>query len=133
MAARAHRALLQERVDALGLHLGQELLLVELAEHPGSTQAEVVGRIGVEQPTIAKSIARLERGGLVLRLGDERDRRVTRLRLTAEGARLVDRIVGAWADADRAAARSLSAGEQRTLIKLLGKLAAGAAAMERPA
>src|SRR4029450_6667967 len=53
-AARAHRADLQRRLTLLGLHLGQELIVVDLHQHPGSTQAELVERIGIEQPTIAK-------------------------------------------------------------------------------
>jgi DNA-binding MarR family transcriptional regulator len=66
-------------------------------------------------------------------MSDEGDRRVTRLRLTARGERLVDRVVAAWVDADRVAGQSLSARDQRALIRLLGKLTESATAHERPA
>jgi hypothetical protein len=46
-AARSHRAVLQRELAAIGLHLGQELVIVD--------------RLCVEQPTVAKTIARLAR------------------------------------------------------------------------
>jgi DNA-binding MarR family transcriptional regulator len=44
----------------------------------------------VRPPTITRLVQELERGGLVERLADPVDRRVTRVRATAEGKRLLD-------------------------------------------
>jgi DNA-binding MarR family transcriptional regulator len=44
----------------------------------------------VRPPTITRLVQELERGGLVERLPDPVDRRVTRVRATAEGKRLLD-------------------------------------------
>jgi DNA-binding MarR family transcriptional regulator len=125
-AARAHRRVLQAELAKLGLYLGQELVIVDLAEHPDSTQAELVERLGVEQPTVAKTIARMERSGFLTRSADPGDRRQIRIRLTGAGEKLVHRITEAWASADQLACPTLSGNERRTLVRLLQKLAHGA-------
>jgi DNA-binding MarR family transcriptional regulator len=121
-AARAHRADLQRRLALLGLHLGQELIVVDLHENPESTQAELVARIGVEQPTIANAISRMERSGFVERTRDESDRRLTRLRLSARGEQAVESVVAAWRDADENSTRRLSAAKRRQLVDLLHQI-----------
>lgn len=121
-ATRAHRTLLQERLADLGLHLGQELIVVDLHEHPDSTQVELVERIGVEQPTIARSISRLENADFVVRVRSDDDRRVVHLRLTARGEAAYDQIIAAWSDTDTTSTRHLSDNQQRTLTRLLRQI-----------
>jgi DNA-binding MarR family transcriptional regulator len=121
-AARAHRADLQRRLALLGLHLGQELIVVDLHQHPGSTQAELVERIGIEQPTIAKAVRRMERSGFVERTRDESDRRVTRLRLSPRGEQAVELVVAAWYEADESLTKRLSAAKRRRLVELLHEI-----------
>jgi DNA-binding MarR family transcriptional regulator len=118
-ATRAHRGVLQRRMAQLGLHLGQELLVVDLHHNPDTTQAELVQRIGFEQPTIAKALTRMERAGFVQRTADPGDRRVTRLRLTDAGEAVVDAVMAAWAEADAQATAGLTSQEAEQLIRLL--------------
>jgi MarR family transcriptional regulator, organic hydroperoxide resistance regulator len=122
-AVRAHKTDLQRRLGLLDLHLGQELILVDLHEHPGSTQAELVERIGIEQPTIAKATSRMERSGFLERTRDQSDRRVTRLRLTGRGEQVVEAVVTAWQAADVSVAGQLSEAKRRQLIDLLHEIA----------
>ncbi|WP_327116154.1 MarR family transcriptional regulator [Nocardia sp. NBC_01730] len=121
-AVRAHRADLTHRLALLGLHPGQELIVVDLRENPGSTQAELVARMGIEQPTIAKAVSRMERSGFVERTHDDSDRRVIRLRLSARGEEAVESVLAAWRDAEAAATRRLSAVERRQLVNLLQRI-----------
>lgn len=121
-ATKAHRTELQRRMAQLGLHLGQELLVVDLHLNPNTTQAELVARIGMEQPTIAKAITRMERTGFVERAQDPSDRRVIRLHLTARGEDVVQDILAAWADIDSQAVSGLSMDEITQLTELLNKL-----------
>ncbi|AWZ05798.1 MarR family transcriptional regulator [Streptomyces sp. ICC1] len=113
---------MQVRVGPLGLYLGRDLLLVDVHRHPGTTRAELVKRLGFEQPTIAKAITRMERTGFVERAADPGDRRVTRLRLTAQGEAVVQDVIDAWADADRASTTGLTDAETRELTRLLHKI-----------
>lgn len=118
-ATRAHRAVLQRRMAQLGLHLGQELLIVDIGHNPDTTQAELVQRIGLEQPTIAKALTRMERTGFIQRTADPGDRRVTRLRLTERGESVVDAVTAAWAETDAQTTAGLTDEEAKQLIRLL--------------
>ncbi|WP_371782532.1 MarR family winged helix-turn-helix transcriptional regulator [Streptosporangium subroseum] len=118
-ATRAHRAEMQRRMAEHGLHLGQELLIVDLHQHPGTTQAELVQRIGMEQPTIAKAITRMERTGFVERAADPGDRRVIRLRLTEQGEAVVEAVVTAWAEVEGSAVTGLTPADVDQLTRLL--------------
>ena len=121
-AAKAHRAQLELRMGPLGLHLGQELLLVDIHRYPGTTQAELVQRIGFEQPTLAKAISRMERTGFVERAADPGDRRVTLLRLTERGEAVVQGVIAGWAEADRASTSGLTEAETHELTRLLNNV-----------
>jgi DNA-binding MarR family transcriptional regulator len=44
----------------------------------------------VQPPSITKVVARLEEEGLIRRSGDDRDRRITRIELTARGKRFIE-------------------------------------------
>jgi DNA-binding MarR family transcriptional regulator len=116
---KVHRAELQRRMGQLGLHLGQELLIVDIHHNPGTTQAELVHRIGSEQPIIAKALTRMERAGFVQRAADPGDRRVTRLRLTEHGETVVEAVKAAWVQTEAQATAGLTEDESRQLIRLL--------------
>jgi DNA-binding MarR family transcriptional regulator len=118
-ATKVHRGELQRRVTALGLHLGQELLVVDIHHNPGTTQAEMVQRIGLEQPTIAKALGRMERAGFVRRDSDPGDRRVIRVRLTEQGEEVVAEVEEAWAEVERRTTGGLTQEDTRELIRML--------------
>jgi len=124
VATRAHRAALQDRLRALGLHLGQELIVVDLHLHPGSTQAELVERLGIEQPTVAKALSRMERAGFVTRTRDKTDQRCIRVRLTSRGEDVVAPIAEAWSDVDAQTTKGLTARERRQLVAWLTAIVA---------
>src|SRR5689334_12380126 len=55
------------------------------------TLGELASEERVQPPTISRIVASLEDLGLVAREGDPSDRRVARVRLTAEGRRMLER------------------------------------------
>ena len=61
---------------------GQFPALVMLYEQDGLTQAELCKRINVEQPTMANTLNRMERDGLIKRIADPDDKRRARIHLT---------------------------------------------------
>ncbi|MCB6179853.1 MarR family transcriptional regulator [Rhodobacter sp. Har01] len=71
-----------------GLALGAFPALLHLWERDGLTQKDLVDRLGIEQPTMAATLSRMERDGLVTRARDETDARVQRIRLTLRGRAL---------------------------------------------
>ena len=66
---------LQEVLKEQGVAPGQFAPLVMLFEQDGLTQAELCRRINVEQPTMANTLERMERDGLIKRKADTEDKR----------------------------------------------------------
>jgi DNA-binding MarR family transcriptional regulator len=54
---------------------------------------DLAARVGTTLPAMSRVVRRLERRGLIAVSHDEHDRRVLRLRLTAEGRTIRDRVV----------------------------------------
>ncbi|MSO98747.1 MAG: MarR family transcriptional regulator, partial [Rhodospirillaceae bacterium] len=73
---------LQDALAPLGVAPGQFPALVMLFQKDGLTQAELCRRIGVEQPTMANTLARMERDGLIRREVDSADKRRSFIYLT---------------------------------------------------
>ena len=100
--AHEQRAAAGDRLAALGLFPGQELVLAQLWASDGRSQKELVDSLRLDHSTIAKSVQRLERAGLVDRARSSEDGRIVlvtphrcRARARAAGARDLVRPRGA--------------------------------------
>ncbi len=65
--ARLFAAGLQRRIKPLGLATGQFPALVALWQKEGQTQKDLVAALDIEQATLANTLSRMERDGLVIR------------------------------------------------------------------
>lgn len=119
---KAHRANVGELLAPLGLHVGQEMVLIELWRQDGLRGGELAARLGVEPPTITKMLRRLESCGLVTRRQDPDDARSFRVHLTEEGRALEGPIARCWATAEERAFGGLSTAEREALHRLLVKV-----------
>jgi DNA-binding MarR family transcriptional regulator len=84
-ASRAFKAAGAESLRTIGLHPGQDFLLVALLEEDTLTTGELARRLRVESPTVTRMAQRMEVAGLVLRASDPDDARRTRNSLTRRG------------------------------------------------
>ncbi|REE96131.1 MarR family winged helix-turn-helix transcriptional regulator [Thermomonospora umbrina] len=96
--ARAHRAYAARLLRELGLHLGQEILLMHLYRRDGQTQSELLDAVGLDHSTVSKSLKRMQEAGLLVREPTERDRRVLRVSLTDKGWAMRERIEEMWSE-----------------------------------
>jgi DNA-binding MarR family transcriptional regulator len=71
--------------EQIGIHPRQSPLLLALDDEDGINQKELADKLLVSPPTVAVSIKRLERGGYIYKVTDEKDQRVSRLYLTDAG------------------------------------------------
>jgi DNA-binding MarR family transcriptional regulator len=117
--ARAHRAMSQELLRDTGLSAGQELIVMRLFDSPPRSQAELTRWLGVEPPTTAKMLARMEKVGIVERVPSETDRRVTLVSLTAEGRAIYKRVQNIWGDLERVTVAGLTPAEVQKLERLV--------------
>jgi len=83
-----HRFHIHRIAENTGLYFGQPPILLFIAENDGCTQKELAEKLGVSTPSIATSVKRLERKGMIKKSEDEKDRRYCRLSTTETGSRL---------------------------------------------
>lgn len=76
----------------MGIHPGQLPMLQLLACEHGLTQREIAKKLNVRPPTVTMTIKRLEKSGLVCRMADESDRRISRISLTELGYKKTEEI-----------------------------------------
>jgi DNA-binding MarR family transcriptional regulator len=119
---RAHRAYVGELLSAHGLHVGQEMVLVELWQDDGLRGSELAERLGVEPPTITKMLRRLEACGLLERRADPEDARGIRVCLTGQGRALEEPVLRCWERAERTVLTGMNAGDRRTFRRLLDRV-----------
>lgn len=113
---------LQEVLKEQGVAPGQFAPLVMLFEQDGLTQAELCRRINVEQPTMANTLERMERDGLIRRKADTEDKRRALVHLTPRAREMRDAVMeNARAVASRAVQR-LSPADQDDMFRLLGRM-----------
>ncbi len=120
--ARAHRTAAASLLAQVGLHPGQEALLMELWERDGRTQADLAESLGVEPPTVTKMLQRMESSDLVDRRPDPVDGRAIRVHLTPKGRRLKGKVDKLWAQLHARTVADLSDRQQASLVSLLGQL-----------
>jgi len=84
---------LQKKFNAQGLNLTIEQwsVLYHLWKEDGRSQQELCNATFRDKPSITRLIDNLERGNLVKRVADERDRRINKVYLTAEAKKLQER------------------------------------------
>jgi DNA-binding MarR family transcriptional regulator len=83
------------------------------------TPSRLADSLLISTGAMTNRIDRLEQSGLVRRLGDDSDRRVVVVELTARGQRLIDRTIDEHVDNERRLAGRLNTPDQRELNDLL--------------
>ena len=104
------------------LSLNEWRVLIVLASRPGVVASEVVGCTGLDKMTVSRALAALLRRGRAVRRVDPADRRRQRLRLSAAGERLYERIGAPAKERELQLFRGIGAEEQRRLRRTLERL-----------
>jgi MarR family transcriptional regulator, organic hydroperoxide resistance regulator len=101
------------------LHVGQEMILLQLWAEEGLTQSRLAELLCVEPPTITKMLQRMEQAGLLVRSSDPDDARVSRVSLTERGRSLEGLIAQGWAQVEERLTAGMTAEERMLLRRLL--------------
>jgi DNA-binding MarR family transcriptional regulator len=91
-----HRARAAELLAPLGLHPGQEALLLELARTGPMIQAQLSEALGCEPPSVTLMTRKLEASGHIRRTPVPSDKRASVVELTDSGAALTERVKRLW-------------------------------------
>ena len=122
--SRRLNAHLRGEMRAAGVTIHRWRVLAVLAARDGRGLSELAAVTVMEQSVISRVVDQMRRDGLVRREAGEADRRVGRIFLAARGRALFERIFPVARMHQRRATRELTAGEERTLARLLGKVLA---------
>ncbi len=116
---KAHRSRAEAALNKLGLHTGQEMLLLQLWIEEGIPQSQLAASMEVEPPTATKMLQRMERAGLIERRPDPEDARISRVYLTERGRALEQPVLDVWKQLEAQTVAGLSLTEQALLHRLL--------------
>ncbi|UGT38980.1 MarR family transcriptional regulator [Nocardia yamanashiensis] len=119
-----HRARAAALLAPLGLHPGQEALLLELARTGPRIQAQLSDALGCEPPSVTLMTRKLEASGHIRRTPAPGDKRATVVELTDSGRDLVDRVKRIWRELAQETVTGLSPATVAGLPGLLATLTA---------
>lgn len=120
--ARLFAAGLQQRFKELDLAPAQFMVLLELWEEDGLTQAVLTDRLDVEQATMANTLSRMQRDGLIDRIANPKDKRTRVIKLTPKAREVRQKALTAAATQNAEALKGLNEQEAETLIALMQKV-----------
>jgi DNA-binding MarR family transcriptional regulator len=120
--ARLFEQALRAQTASLGVVPGQFPGLLALYVEDGLTQSELSKQVSVEQPTMANTLKRMERDGLIRRTPDPGDRRRAAVHLTERARMLEGPLTQAARDINAAATRELGPEERQALLQTLARL-----------
>jgi DNA-binding MarR family transcriptional regulator len=111
---------LSRRTARHGALPGVYPVIAWLMQLSDSTQGELSRLIGIEQPTMAVTLRRMERDGLIQRTPDPDHGRRSHIKLTAKGRSVSQVMRGAAHDVEKIATEGLTAAEVAQFFRLAG-------------
>jgi DNA-binding MarR family transcriptional regulator len=105
-----------------GIRVPEWRILALLKSLQSLSIGETAATIGLDHPTMSRTVDRMVRAGHVLRLSDAADLRVTRLSLTAKGTRLFDEVWPIVSRLNREALERLPEGATSLLCLALAEI-----------
>lgn len=106
LAKQFNRAL-ERALARHGVASGHYKIMTILWEENGLSQSEVARRLEIEQPTVANTVRRMIRAGLVTMEADPRDGRRVMIRLTARSRAVFPALAAEARELNRVAADTL--------------------------
>ena len=115
---------LDPAATGIDLSPGQFSLLSFLDANPGLAQSAIARGLGVDKSTLSPALDALAGRGLIERRRSETDRRANSVRLTRDGAALLQRMRAEVAAQEAVMAGALRPGERDRLLDMLRRIAA---------
>lgn len=110
------------RLKALGVASGQMPVLAALRDGHALSQKELASFARIEQPTMAQTLARMERDGIVQRHADPNDKRSSLISLTPLAVEKAPQIIAVLQQGNDEALEGFSDEEKEMLVSLLRRI-----------
>lgn len=92
LVARQLERRMAEALRPLGLAPAYLPVMLSLAQEQPQKQTALAAKLDIRQPTMAQTLGRMERDGLIVRTPDEQDRRATSITLTEKATSLIGQV-----------------------------------------
>jgi DNA-binding MarR family transcriptional regulator len=125
------RSRLDRALQSVGLRLGQLQVLRLLWEQDGLTPRELSERLGVEMPTVTRTVQRMLRDGLVRREAHPADARSVCIFVAPRGFELQSAVSDILRDETEASLTGFSVAEREALVAFLERMSANASSEAR--
>ena len=129
---RAHRNQVAGALNQLRIHAGQDHVLHRLAIAEGTTQTALADAVCVDASTMTKTLARLERDGIVERKQNSSDARESRVYLTERGRSLQQPVNEIWSESDEQLMKGFTRAERTQLRRFLQQMLTNATGGRSP-
>ncbi|TDT75648.1 DNA-binding MarR family transcriptional regulator [Litoreibacter halocynthiae] len=112
---------LRKRIAPLGIVPGQFPALLVLWEKDGLTQKELLALLDIEQATLANTLTRMERDGLIVRREHPADARARTIHLSEKARAIRDSAYEAAKETNEEALSGLTDGERQSFLDCMSR------------
>ncbi|MFI5666378.1 MarR family winged helix-turn-helix transcriptional regulator [Streptomyces sp. NPDC051704] len=120
--ARLHRMFAGQLLRRIGLHPGQELVMMHLWELGPRRQIDLVRLMDSDAATMTRTVRRLEQAGFVRRRPSPTDKRASLIEPTVASHALRREVERVWSQLEDISATGLSDGERADALAILERL-----------
>lgn len=116
------RYIIDRRLEEGGIYFGQPPILRFLRENPNATQKDIADSLQISPASVAVSVKRMEKAGIISRETDKDDARRNNLSLTEKGIELEEFAMRTFRAVDDAKLSSLSEEEISLMLSVIKKM-----------
>ncbi|MER7465354.1 MarR family winged helix-turn-helix transcriptional regulator [Streptomyces sp. NPDC097981] len=120
--ARLHRMYAGQLLRRIGLHPGQELVMMHLWELGAQRQTDLVRLMDSDAATMTRTVQRLEQAGFVRRRPSPSDKRASLIEPTAASHALRHEVEKSWSQLEDLVTDGLTADERTAALHTLERL-----------
>ncbi len=120
--ARLHRMLAANLLRRVGLHTGQELVMMQLWDRGPQRQTDLVRTLGSDAATMTRTVRRLENAGFVRLRPSATDKRATIVEPTPASQSVRREVERIWAELEETVAGDFTPAQQAEALVLLQRI-----------
>lgn len=118
----SERYIIDRLLEEKGIYFGQPPILCFLSENPNATQKDIADSLNISPASVAVSVKRMEKSGIISRETDKDDARRNNLSLTEKGIELEEFARQTFNAVDSAKLSGLSDEEISLMLTVIRKM-----------
>lgn len=122
VADRFYKIYLDKQLAPFGINSSQQMFLIKICRSPGILQDSLMDMFYVHSSNIVRTIAALERQGLITRAPNDRDKRTWKLYPTDRALSVVEEVQAVCEKTEALLLRDISGENRELLVALLAQV-----------